>query len=88
MAKPEFTGRAVVYAVASGMLGAVIVGAIAVAAGQAGVARALSLVIAAQLITGLVLDALGVFGAGADFSIPIALGVALILAGGVLVVSY
>jgi transporter family-2 protein len=88
VARPEFTGRAVVYALASGVLGAVIVGSVAVAAGQAGVARALSLVIAAQLITGLVLDALGVFGAGADFSIPRALGVALIIAGGALVVSY
>ena len=88
VARPEFTGRAVVYALASGVLGAVIVGSIAVAAGQAGVARALSLVIAAQLITGLVLDALGVFGAGADFSIPRAVGVALIIAGGALVVSY
>ena len=73
---------------ASGVLGAVIVGSIAVAAGQAGVARALSLVIAAQLIAGLVLDALGVFGAGADFSVLKALGVVLIIAGGVLVVSY
>jgi transporter family-2 protein len=88
VARPEITGRAVVYALASGVLGAVIVGSVAVAAGQAGVARALSLVIAAQLITGLVLDALGVFGAGADFSIPRALGVALIIAGGALVVSY
>jgi bacterial/archaeal transporter family-2 protein len=86
--RPELTGRAVTYALASGVLGAVIVGSIAVAAGQAGVARALSLVIAAQLVTGLVLDALGVFGAGADFSIPRALGVALIIAGGALVVSY
>ncbi len=88
VARPEFTGRAVVYALASGVLGAVIVGSIAVAAGQAGVARALSLVIAAQLIAGLVLDALGVFGAGADFSIPKALGVVLIVIGGALVVSY
>jgi transporter family-2 protein len=88
VARPEFTGRAVAYAVASGVLGAVIVGSIAVAAGQAGVARALSLVIAAQLIAGLVLDSFGIFGAGADFSIPRALGVALIVAGGALVVSY
>lgn len=88
VARPEYTGRAVVYALASGVLGAVIVGSIAVAAGQAGVARALSLVIAAQLITGLILDALGVFGAGADFSIPRALGVILIVIGGALVVSY
>jgi uncharacterized membrane protein YdcZ (DUF606 family) len=43
LAKPEFTGRAMGYAVASGVLGAVIVGAIAVAASQGGVARALSL---------------------------------------------
>jgi bacterial/archaeal transporter family-2 protein len=88
VSRPELTGRAVVYALASGVLGAVIVGSIAVAAGQAGVARALSLVIAAQLIAGLALDALGVFGAGADFSLPKALGVALIIAGGALVVSY
>ena len=88
VARPEFTGRAVAYAVASGVLGAVIVGSIAVAAGQAGVARALSLVIAAQLIAGLVLDSFGIFGAGADFSIPRVLGVALIVAGGALVVSY
>ena len=88
VAKPEFTGRAVGYAVASGVLGAVIVGSIAVAAGQGGVARALSLVIAAQLITGLLLDALGVFGAGADFSLLKALGVVLIVAGGALVVTF
>jgi bacterial/archaeal transporter family-2 protein len=88
VAKPDFTGRAVVYALASGVLGAVIVGSIAVAAGQSGVARALSLVIAAQLIAGLLLDALGIFGAGADFSIPKALGVILIVLGGVLVVSF
>src|SRR5215207_10071990 len=67
VAKPEFTGRAVGYAVASGVLGAVIV---------------------AQLIAGLVLDTLGIFGAGADFSVLKALGVLLIIAGGVLVVGY
>jgi bacterial/archaeal transporter family-2 protein len=88
VARPEFTGRAVGYAVASGVLGAVIVGSIAVAAGQGGVARALSLVIAAQLIAGLLLDAIGVFGAGADFSLPKALGVVLIVVGGALVVSF
>jgi bacterial/archaeal transporter family-2 protein len=88
VAKPEFTGRAVGYTVASGVLGAVIVGSIAVAAGQAGVARALSLVIATQLITGLLLDAFGIFGAGADFSILKALGVLLIIVGGAMVVSF
>ena len=88
VAKPEFTGRAVGYAAASGILGAVIVSSIAAAAGQAGVARALSLVIATQLIVGLLLDALGVFGAGAEFSVLKALGVLLIIAGGVLVVGF
>jgi transporter family-2 protein len=86
--RPEFGGRAVAFAVASGLLGAVIVGSISVAVGQAGVARALSLVIATQLIVGLLLDAMGVFGAGADFSIPKALGIVLIIVGGALVVSY
>ena len=88
LAKPEFTGRAVGYAVASGILGAVIVGSIAVAAAQGGVARALSLVIATQLLVSLLLEALGIFGADASFSVLKALGVALIVAGGVLVVRY
>ena len=87
-AKPEFTGRAVGYSVVSGVLGAVIVGAIAVAASEGGVARALSLVIATQLLVSLLLEALGVFGAGPSFSLLKALGVALIVVGGVLVVRY
>ncbi len=87
-AKPEFTGRAIGYSVVSGVLGAVIVGAIAVAASEGGVARALSLVIATQLLVSLLLEALGVFGAGASFSLLKALGVALIVVGGVLVVRY
>ncbi len=88
VARPEFTGRAVGYAVTSGILGAVIVGSIAVAAAQGGVARALSLVIASQLLASLLLEALGFFGAGASFSVLKVLGVALIVAGGVLVVRY
>ncbi|CAA9420496.1 MAG: hypothetical protein AVDCRST_MAG55-1952 [uncultured Rubrobacteraceae bacterium] len=88
LAKPEFTGRAMGYAVASGVLGAVIVGAIAVAASQGGVARALSLVIASQLVFGLLLDALGVFGDGPDIGLLKVLGVVLIIAGGVLVVRF
>ncbi|QIN82825.1 hypothetical protein GBA63_09295 [Rubrobacter tropicus] len=88
LAKPDFTGRAVGYAVASGLLGAVIVGAIAIAASQGGVARALSLVIASQLVFGLALDALGVFGGGPDVGILKVVGVALIIAGGVLVVRF
>ncbi len=88
LSRPDFTGRAVGYAVASGMLGAVIVGAIAIAAAQGGVARALSLVIASQLVFGLLLDALGVFGDGPDVGALKVLGVALIIAGGVLVVRF
>ena len=88
LAKPDFTGRAVGFAVASGILGAVIVGAIAIAAAQGGVARALSLVIASQLIFGLLLDSLGVFGDGPDVGALKVLGVVLIIAGGVLVVRF
>jgi len=88
LAKPEFTGRAVGYAVVSGILGAVIVGSIAVAAAEGGVARALSLVIATQLLVSLLLEYLGFFGADAGFSVPKAVGVVLIVAGGVLVVRF
>ena len=88
LARPDFTGRSVGYAVGSGMLGAVIVGAIAIAASQGGVARALSLVIASQLVFGLILDASGVFGNAPDVGLLKVLGVILIVAGGVLVVRF
>ena len=87
-ARPELTSRAVGYSLASGLLGAFILGGIASVAGQGGVARALSLVIASQLLFGLLLDALGFFGAGAEISLPKVLGVGLVLAGGILVVRY
>jgi transporter family-2 protein len=87
-ARPELTSRALMYALASGLLGAFILGGIAFVAGQGGVARALSLVIASQLLFGLLLDALGFFGAGAEISLPKVLGVGLVLAGGILVVRY
>lgn len=89
LARPEFTARAVGFAAASGVLGAFILGGIAYSAGQTGVARTLSLVIASQLIVSLVLDSVGLFGAdGQDFSPLTVLGVVLILVGGVLVVRY
>ncbi len=84
--RPEFTARAIWYTLVSGVLGAFIVGSIAYAAGQGGVARALSLVIASQLIFGLVFDAFGIFGAWAELSWPKVLGVILILVGGTLVI--
>jgi len=88
VSRPEFSGRMVGYTLVSGFLGVLIVGGIAFAAGQGGVARTLSLVIASQLLVGLLLDALGFLGAEAQFSLPKVLGVFLILVGGVLVVRY
>ena len=86
-ARPEFTGRAMLYAIASGALGAFILGAIVLAAGRAGLAQTLSLVIASQLLAGLIIDRTGLFGpAAADFGLLKVLGVALVLVGGVLVV--
>ena len=86
-ARPEFTGRAIAYGVASGFLGAFILAAIVLAAGRAGLAQTLSLVIASQLIAGLLIDRTGLFGpAVADFGAVKVLGVALVLLGGVLVV--
>jgi transporter family-2 protein len=87
IARPEFTGRAMLYGIGSGLLGAFILGAIVLAAGRAGLAQTLSLVIASQLIAGLLIDRTGLFGpAAADFGLLKVVGVALILAGGVLVV--
>lgn len=89
LARPEFTTRAVGFAVASGVLGAFILGGIAYSAGQTGVARTLSLVIASQLMVSLILDGIGVFGAdGQSFSLLTVLGVVFILVGGILVVRY
>ena len=83
-AKPEFTTKAVLFGVASGMLGCVILASVTYAVGVGGVARALSLLIASQLIAGLVFDYFGLFGA--EMSFAKLLGVALIIVGGILVV--
>jgi transporter family-2 protein len=89
LVRPELTGRAVVYAVVSGVLGALILGGIAFAAGQGGVARTISLVIASQLLVSLVLDSIGFLGTDPRGFGPLTiLGVALILIGGTLVVRY
>ena len=69
------------------MLGAFILGSIVLAAGYGGIARTLSLVIASQLIAGLVVDRSGLLGAAAqEIGASKILGIALILIGGVLVV--
>jgi bacterial/archaeal transporter family-2 protein len=86
--RPELTSWGIGYSLVSGLLGAFILGGIAFVAGQSGVARALSLVIASQLLLGLLLDALVLFGSGVEFSWPKLLGVLLVLAGGILVVRY
>ena len=86
--RPELTSWAIRCSLVSGLLGAFILGGIAFVAGQGGVARALSLVIASQLLLGLLLDAPEIFGAGVELSWPMLLGVFLVLAGGILVVRY
>jgi bacterial/archaeal transporter family-2 protein len=86
-AKPEATGRALLCAAASGLLGAFILGSIVVAANRGGLAQTLSLVIASQLAFGLAIDRLGVFGPEAqEIGLLKIVGVTLILAGGILVV--
>ena len=85
--RPEANTRALLCALASGLLGAFIVASIVLAANRAGLAQTLSLVIASQLVFGLAIDRLGVFGPAAQgMGLPKALGVGLILAGGILVV--
>ncbi len=86
-ARPEATGRALLCAIASGVLGAFIVGSTVLAANRGGLAQTLSLVIASQLVFGLAIDRLGVFGPVAQgVGLLKIFGVLLILAGGVLVV--
>jgi bacterial/archaeal transporter family-2 protein len=85
--RPEYTGKALLCGAVSGVLGAFILGSIVLAAGQGGVARTLSLVIASQLIAGLVIDRIGLLGpASQEVGAAKVLGIALILIGGVLVV--
>ena len=86
-ARPEASGRALLCAIASGLLGAFIVGSIVLAANRGGLAQTLSLVIASQLVFGLAIDRLGVFGPVAQgVGLLKVFGLLLIVAGGVLVV--
>ena len=86
-ARPEANTRALLCALASGLLGAFIVASIVLAANRAGLAQTLSLVIASQLVFGSAIDRLGVFGPVAQgVGLLKVLGVGLILAGGFLVV--
>ncbi len=88
-ARPEATGRALLCALASGLLGAFILGSIVLAANRGGLAQTLSLVIASQLVFGLVIDRLGVFGPIAQsVGLLKVAGVLLILVGGILIVRF
>jgi transporter family-2 protein len=80
-ARAEATGRALLCALASGILGVFILGSIVLAARGAGLAQTLSLVIASQLVIGLAIDRLGVFGP-MNVGFLKVLGVLLILVGG------
>jgi transporter family-2 protein len=63
------------------------VGSIVLAANRGGLAQTLSLVIATQLIFGLAIDRMGVFGPIAQSVGPLKiLGIIMIVAGGILVV--
>ena len=70
--RPEYTGKALLCALVSGVLGAFILG---------------SIVLASQLIAGLLVDRAGLLGAAPqEIGTSKILGIALILIGGVLVV--
>jgi bacterial/archaeal transporter family-2 protein len=89
VARPEATGRAVLCALGSGLLGAFILASIVLAANRGGLAQTLSLVIGSQLAFGLAIDRMGVFGPVAQgVGLLKILGVLLILAGGILVVRF
>ncbi|MDP8948046.1 MAG: DMT family transporter [Actinomycetota bacterium] len=86
-ARPEATGRALLFALASGLLGAFILASIVLAANRGGLAQTISLVVGSQLVFGLAVDRLGVFGPTAQSVGHLkVLGVLLILAGGTMVV--
>jgi len=88
-ARPEVSGRAISYALASGIIGAFVLAAIVLAARRAGLAQTLSLLIGSQLLVGLLADRVGLFGPAAQNIGPLkVLGVLLVAVGGVLVVRY
>ena len=84
--RPDITAKALAASVVSGVLGSFILGSIVIAAEQNGLGRTLSLVLAAQLLAGLVIDRLGLFGEAGQIGPGKIFGVALILIGGILLV--
>ena len=89
LSRPELDGRALLCALGSGFIGAFVLAAIVLSARATGLGQTLSLLIASQLLVGLLVDRAGLFGAAAqDLSPAKVLGAALILVGGVLVVRF
>jgi bacterial/archaeal transporter family-2 protein len=89
LSRPEVTGRAIVYAAGSGLIGAFVLAAIVLSARMEGLGQTLALLIASQLLVGLMVDRAGLFGpAVQDLGMLKVLGVVLILTGGVLVVRF
>jgi transporter family-2 protein len=89
LTRPEVSGRAIYYAVASGFIGAFVLAAVVLAARQAGLAQTLSLLIGSQLLVGLLADRVGLFGPTVQNIGPLkVLGALLVLVGGVLVVRF
>ncbi len=62
LARPEITGRAIVYAVGSGFIGAFVLAAIVLSARLEGLGQTLSLLIASQLLVGLLVLHHGRYG--------------------------
>jgi bacterial/archaeal transporter family-2 protein len=89
LSRPEVTGRAIVYAAGSGLIGAFVLAAIVLSARMEGLGQTLSLLIASQLLVGLLVDRAGLFGpAVQNLGVLKVAGVVLILIGGVLVVRF
>jgi bacterial/archaeal transporter family-2 protein len=59
LVRPEVTGRAIVYAMGSGLIGAFVLAAIVLSARMEGLGQTLSLLIASQLLVGLLVDRAG-----------------------------
>lgn len=89
LSRPELDGRALLCALGSGVIGAFVLAAIVLSARATGLGQTLSLLIASQLLVGLLVDRAGLFGAAVQDLSPLkVLGAALILVGGVLVVRF
>ena len=89
LSRPELGARALLCALGSGFIGAFVLAAIVLSARATGLGQTLSVLIASQLLVGLLVDRAGLFGASVqDLSAAKVLGAALILVGGVLVVRF